>query len=973
MMLSWILALCGLIMEPSGAFLYGKTLSADADWSRAALQTGGQLPLKTAAASWTPDWPHEESDLAPDPQIVFGRLANGFRYVVLPNNKPKGRTSLHLVVLAGALNETEAQRGIAHFLEHMLFNGSTHYPPGELVKYFQRIGMQFGPDANAHTGFYETVYDINLPNSDRKSLQEALQVMQDYAEGALLLPAEIERERNVIMSEKQTRDSADYRAYVESLGFELAGTRFPDRLPIGTESVIQSADRTLFKDFYDTWYRPDNMVLVMVGDVDTDLARDLVEKQFASMAARAPARAIPATGEVKHEGLQTFYHHEQELGSTSVTLEVLSNAPNQQDTAAYERRQIIEELANQIIQYRLNRKINQAGSPITDASTGSGTFLRQVRYGFISADCQPNDWRRVLAMIEKELRQALQYGFREDEIERVKKDYRAGLEKAAAQAETRDSTTLAQQLIFDISSGYVTRSPAQELTFADDILATVSSRDLLEGLRSVWEKDHRLVLVSGNAEITPSSGSPEDEIAVVFTQSQSEAVLRPTAPAKVSFPYLEPPSRPGQIADQEAHADLGIFTFRFANNIRLNFKRTDFSADEVDFVLSFGKGRAGVPLDISAIAAVADDVINESGFGRLDKETLAQALAGTKTRMQFSMEDDRFTFEGRSTPGEIELMFQLLYAAINDQAYREDAWQLALRRYRQTYQAALQSVDSVMNIYGWRFFSSNDPRFGWPSPEELEKLAVDHVKNWIDKALRHGGMELSIVGDVDRETVVRLASRYLGSLPAREDTGDEKTLFSGPSVPEAQQMNISVVTQVNKALLVMALPTADLWDIKRTRRLNVLAEIISERLRVRVREKLGAAYSTAAFSWPSRAYRDYGMMIVYIPLASETLDMVRAEVRAILLDIGQQGVNQEELQRALEPILTGIRDRFRENPYWLKTVLAGASQHPEQLEWSRTIMADYAGIQTDDIDAIARRYIDLSKLAVIEARAVSTP
>jgi zinc protease len=181
------------------------------------------------------------------------------------------------------------------------------------------------------------------------------------------------------------------------------------------------------------------------------------------------------------------------------------------------------------------------------------------------------------------------------------------------------------------------------------------------------------------------------------------------------------------------------------------------------------------------------------------------------------------------------------------------------------------------------------------------------------------------------------------------------------------------VTQVNKALLVMALPTADLWDIKRTRRLNVLAEIISERLRVRVREKLGAAYSTAAFSWPSRAYRDYGMMIVYIPLASETLDMVRAEVRAILLDIGQQGVNQEELQRALEPILTGIRDRFRENPYWLKTVLAGASQHPEQLEWSRTIMADYAGIQTDDIDAIARRYIDLSKLAVIEARAVRTP
>ena len=139
---------------------------------------------------------------------MFGRLDNGFRYVLLPNAKPKDRTRLHLVIRAGSLHETDEERGIAHFLEHMLFNGSTHFPPGELIKYFQKIGMQFGPDANAHTGFYETVYDINLPTSDRQSLQEALQVMQDYAEGALLLPSEIERERGVILAEKRTRDSA---------------------------------------------------------------------------------------------------------------------------------------------------------------------------------------------------------------------------------------------------------------------------------------------------------------------------------------------------------------------------------------------------------------------------------------------------------------------------------------------------------------------------------------------------------------------------------------------------------------------------------------------------------------------------------------------------------------------------------------------------------------------------------------------
>jgi len=186
-------------------------------------------------------------------------------------------------------------------------------------------------------------------------------------------------------------------------------------------------------------------------------------------------------------------------------------------------------------------------------------------------------------------------------------------------------------------------------------------------------------------------------------------------------------------------------------------------------------------------------------------------------------------------------------------------------------------------------------------------------------------------------------------------------------------MEVPVVSQIDKALLVMALPTDDIWDIGRTRRLNVLAEIIGERLRLRIREKLGAAYSTDAFSWPSRTYEDYGLLIIYIPLAQETLERVRAEVSAILTDIRQRGVSSEELQRALEPTLAGIRDRFRENDYWLDTVLTNASRHPVQLEWSRTIMDDYAGIQTAEIDQLARRYLDPSRLAVIEARAQAAP
>ena len=244
--------------------------------------------LAGAAAA---QWPQTKSDLKPDPDLVFGRLKNGFRYVLMNNKEPADRVSMHLNVQAGSLQESEKQRGLAHFLEHMLFEGTTHFPSGELVKYFQSIGMQFGPDANAHTGFAETVYDVLLPDGKKTSLEQALIVMQDYAEGALLLESEVAQERGVVLAEKRTRDSVGYRTFVATANFQFANTRIVRRLPIGIESVLKSADRRRVKAYYDTFYRPERMMLVMVGDFNIDVAQTLIADRFAGLKARAPAGA----------------------------------------------------------------------------------------------------------------------------------------------------------------------------------------------------------------------------------------------------------------------------------------------------------------------------------------------------------------------------------------------------------------------------------------------------------------------------------------------------------------------------------------------------------------------------------------------------------------------------------------------------------------------------------------------------------
>ncbi len=266
-------------------------------------------------------WPHEQSDLKPDPSVVFGRLDNGFRYVLKNNTEPKNRVAMSLNIQAGSLNETDEQRGIAHFLEHMLFNGTTHFPPGKLVEYFQSIGMNFGGDTNAHTGYDETVYDIILPNGNRGDIEKGLLVFSDYARGALLLQSEIDRERGVILAEKRSRDSAGYRAHVKETEFTMQGTLLPLRMPIGILKTISGANHAIMKNFYDAWYRPENMVLVMVGDFDPQSVQPLIEKQFANLTEAGEKPECPDIGQMIRDDLEFFYHYESEMGITEISIE----------------------------------------------------------------------------------------------------------------------------------------------------------------------------------------------------------------------------------------------------------------------------------------------------------------------------------------------------------------------------------------------------------------------------------------------------------------------------------------------------------------------------------------------------------------------------------------------------------------------------------------------------------------------------
>lgn len=913
-------------------------------------------------------WPHQYTDLDPSPGIIFGRLKNGVRYVLKENEKPEDRVAMHLNIQTGAYHEEDHERGIAHFLEHMLFLGTDNFAPGELVKYFQRIGMKFGPDVNASTGFYQTIYDIDLPEGNPDSLSEALLVLRDYAAGGLIPEEEVNSERSVILAEKRTRDSPAYRTFKETLAFELPGTRVTQRMPIGTSEVINAADRDLLKTFYDTWYRPENMIIVMVGDFDADTAKTLIQKRFSDIEPRAAKKPRPAFGDFEHRGVTSFFHHETESGSTRVAIEVVTRDDLPVDSVRYRENRLLEQMANQIVNHRIEALLDRPDAPFTSARINSGHSFLHVRSAEISARCAPEKWEESLGELEKTLRKALSYGFTESEVDRVKNEFIAELERAARAAPTRESGNIARRFLHDINQERVLILAEERLAMLRPVIDAATEDALHEAFQKAWHPDHRLLIVTGNAEVEKNKKqSPEETILSAYHQSRQQDVAKPEEADVISFPYLEHPEKPGEIQSRVDMEDIGVTRVLFENGVTLFVKKTDFRTDEVLASLRFGDGRRSEPQENEGLGKIAQRVVNLGGLGAMDREQLRRALAGTNTSVSFSVAPDAFDFSGKSVTDETGLLLELLYAQMVDPAYRASAFTRAVRQFTREYESLAHSIEGGVPLKGRRFLAGGDTRFGLPDFETLTANELQDIESWIEKAKKTSPLEIAVTGDIDPETVIEQVAARFGALPAPVESPEKEAVEKDrrPVFPEGRRLEHAVPTRMERALLMVSYPTTDMYDIETTRRLNILAAVFSDRMRIRIRDELGATYSQGAYSSPSRAYKGYGLFNAYVIIDPDNPSMIEGEIKKIAADIKEKGITEDELERAVNPILAGITSQVKTNTYWLNTVLKGAARHPAQLAWSRTIFMDYASITVSDINNMAAAYLDSKAAATL--------
>ncbi|MEA2115494.1 MAG: insulinase family protein [Thermodesulfobacteriota bacterium] len=922
-------------------------------------QQSTEVKTARSADCITSGWPHDHSDLKPDPSQVFGTLANGLRYVILPNQEPKNRVGMYLNIQAGSLYETDDQRGLAHFLEHMLFNGTTHYPPGTLVEYFQSIGMGFGADTNAHTSYNETVYKLMLPGGDKKTLDEGFVVMADYARGALLLKKEVDKERGIILAEKRSRDSARSRVFKARMKFVFAGTRIAERDVIGTDETLNQADSALLRQYYDSWYRPDNMILVVAGDTDPDLVQEMIRQRFSELRAGSDQAACPDFGRVAETGTDVLYIHEPDLGYTNVIIESVWNTEPRPDTLDNEVQNLQEYVGAKMLDNRLQHLVNMEGSPMTRSNVYSGRLVQRLGNISLDAGTSAEDWQQALVLLNTTLRQALIDGFSEPELDRVKNELLTMLKKQVQVADSRDSRKLADGLIRSLNKNEVYMSPAQELTLYGPIVEKMTLVEANEAFNGLWH-ERRIVEVTGTADLRDGNSSPEAVILQAFQDAEKVAISPWVQQQEGSFPYLLI-SEPAATVDKHiAYSEIGVDRYLFTNGLILNLKQTDFQPNEINVAVVLGHGRLTEPLP--GLGMLAERVVGESGLGGLTKEQLMAALAPYSSRVHFRVAEGNFNFTGKGLSNESELLFQLLFTHIKDPAFRVGAFQRSMDRLAQMYGQLESSVEGMMQLGGERFLAGGNQRYGIVPLSALEELSLEQVENWLVPVFKDEALEISVVGDFDRETILRLVGLYFGGQRENSMVAPSGSTISFPS---GKELTLQVSSVNDKAMLTVAWPTDDFWDISRTRRLSVLASVLDDRLRKQIREELGATYSPVVYNRPSRVDPGFGVLRSQMIVAPSQADMLTKKLKEVGARLAEEGVSKDELERALEPVLTSIRDLVRTNRYWLGSVLTLSSRHPKQLEWPLTIQKDFAAISLEDISTLAAKYLQSENAAEV--------
>ncbi|MGE0041096.1 MAG: M16 family metallopeptidase [Vicinamibacterales bacterium] len=919
----------------------------------ATLVAGGQAAQAPPLAPTAP--------LPTDTAVHTGTLPNGLRYFIRRNGRPANRVSLRLAVNAGSIEEEATQRGLAHFLEHMAFNGSENFAPGELVKFLESIGARFGPHVNAYTSFDETVYMLDVPSDREGYVDRGLLALHDFAGGMALAPEEIEKERGVVIEEWRGRLGAGSRLTDKQLPVLFKGSRYADRLPIGEPEILKSFPRERLLDFYRTWYRPDRMAVVVVGDVDPAEVQGLVERRFGGL--RNPATPAPEVDRSVPPNAEALYSVATDPEAQGWTVAVAYKRPVEiERTVADYRRSLVQSLVVRMLNLRLQEIARRPDAPFLGASAGGGGLGRTVNLFQIGAGVEEGQLKAGLEAIVLESRRMAQFGFGADELDRARASVLAGYERAYKERDTSESPSYAGEYVRAFLEQEAIPGIEYEYRLASELLPEVTLGEVGAEARRLVHDDNRIVMAVA-PEKAGQAAPTEAELAGAFTAALDLPVT-PWTDATAGRALVETPPAPGRVTGRREIPAIGTTVLTLSNGVEVWLKPTDFKNDQVLFS---AQAPGGVSLASRADfreASLATSLVGLGGLGDFSPVDLNKMLAGKIASASPTIGSYTQGLAGQATPKDLETALQLAYLAFTAPNMSDQAADLLKRRLS----AMLANQDENPGyVFGERVEQVNTSHHytaDAPTPADIPGLRPGVMRDFYHARFANAAdFRFFMVGAFDIDQVTPLIERWIGGLPS---TGKATSSFRDMGI----EFPRGVVTEdVRKgrepaSQTVMSFFADTGLDETEMHRARAAASLVGIRLRDILREELGGTYSVGVSYQNALPQTGYGSMVVQFGSAPENVGKLTAAVIAEVKRLQAEGPTADDVARVKELERRDLETSERQNAYWLgslQTVAllgwdpAGIARRPERIE----------RLDPDVLHATIRKYFPLDRYTVV--------
>ena len=858
----------------------------------------------------------ETKPLALDPAVRTGTLANGLTYYVRANRKPEKRVQLWLAVNSGSVLETDEERGYSHLLEHIAFQGTKRFPKHDIQDFIERSGMRFGADLNAYTTFDETVYQLMVPTDDPKTVDKGIDVLRDWTTDISFDPKAVLDERRIIEEERRIRNSAGFRMLQQILPVAFAGSKYAERLPIGTVDAIAAATADKLKKVYQTWYRPEMMAVIVVGDIDPAAMEAELKAKFADIpraAATAAKRPTPTIETDRPARMVVARDKEQAVFTASIDY-LIPHRPRA--SIADVRRMLTEGMFSHLVNQRLDTIAKRGTSPWTAANVSIAAGLRPIDELSLEGTAKPGKLLDTIGGLAAEMARVRQHGFSPEELDEARAALLQEAEEAAKEVDTHDSRGVADSIVNNFLTHSMLAGPVKQLELAKAILPTITAEQVAAIAKNLGDKGRVVTIQAPPKGDVPS----EAEIAARIAKDAS-APIGAWQAVDLSQPLLAAEPKPGSVTAEKALSN-GIVQWTLSNGASVYLKKTDFKADEVT-ISAVSNGGASMVSDADfPQVQFASAIVNAAGVGNYSVQDLQKKLAGKKVSVETTIDDEHEKVVGVTSPDDLEPTLQLMHAAFT--APRKDAGAFEAWRTQQLMTAQMIEANAqakfVIGAFEYLFQGNQRLPLPFPTKKRIESIKLDAVMTQYARRFANAAdFAFIVVGNYDAAKLKPLVERYIASLPAtkgkRETVQDVKLRtrkgVGGTTIKAGSE-------QKSISLLVATAPAP--WSFAAEADTDILQHVLQIQMMETLREKLGGTYSVSVQSQTNRNPPQQALTFVFFESDPARAPAMQTEAWKVLDGLATTPVSADTLAKVKEQIQKSHDAELLENKFWTTTL-----------------------------------------------------